>query len=71
VGALQQFTATGIYSDVTSKDITALVGWSSTNMSVATVDVKGLATSIAAGSTDIIATYGSIAGKTNLWVRSE
>jgi uncharacterized protein YjdB len=70
VGAIQQFTATGTYSDGTSRDITAQISWSSSNSRVATVTASGLATTVAAGSADITATYGSISGKTNLWVTS-
>ena len=70
VGAIQQFTATGTYSDGTSRDITLLITWSSSNAGVATVTTTGLATTVSAGSADITATYGSISGKTNLWVTS-
>jgi uncharacterized protein YjdB len=70
VGAIQQFTATGTYSDGMSYAITAQITWSSSNTSVATVSTSGLATTVAAGSTTITATYGSISGNTNLWVTS-
>jgi uncharacterized protein YjdB len=70
VGAIQQFTATGTYSDGTSRDITAQISWSSSNPAVATVTASGLAATVALGSADITATYGSISGKTNLWVTS-
>ncbi len=41
-----QFTAFGIYSDGTTKDITSQVTWTSSNSSVATIDSSGLATTV-------------------------
>jgi hypothetical protein len=59
-GTKPQFTATGIYFDNSSRDITAFVAWSSSNTSVATISssqgTQGLATAIAAGQTTITAT---------------
>ena len=51
-------TATGIYP----------VTWLSSNTSVATVDTKGLATSVSSGTTIITATFGSISASTTLQV---
>ena len=68
VGATQQFTATGTYSDSSTKDLTASVTWDSSNKSVATINSAGLATSVAAGTTTITATSGSIPGNTTLTV---
>src|SRR5579863_3555534 len=44
---VQAFTATGHYSDGTTKDLTTSATWSSTNTGVATVDGTGHATSVA------------------------
>ena len=41
-GATQQFTATGTYSDNTTKDITSQVTWSSSNTAVASINAAGL-----------------------------
>ena len=72
LGTNQQFTATGIFTDNTVQDITTSVEWSSSDTSIATISntegSKGLATSVAAGSTNIIATSGSISGSTTLTV---
>jgi hypothetical protein len=68
VGTTQQFTATGSYSDNTTKNITSSVTWSSSNTGVATISNTGLATSIAAGSTTIKAALASISGSTTLTV---
>ena len=67
-GGAQQFTATGTYSDNSTQNLTSSVTWSSTNASVATIDGAGLATAIAAGSTPIQATSGTITGSTTLAV---
>lgn len=62
-GLTQQFTATGTYSDSTTQDITTSVTWSSSDTGKATVSnaagVKGLATSVAPGTTTITASLGA------------
>ncbi len=63
-----QFTATGTYKDGSSRDLTALVNWASFSVATATISPSGLATGIAAGSTTISASLGSIAGTTKLTV---
>ncbi len=59
-GHTQQFTATGHYSDLSTKDLTASVTWSSSTTSVATVSnttgSKGLALGVGPGSSQIKAT---------------
>ena len=50
------FTVTGKYTDRTTKDVTSIVTWNSTNTAVATVS-GGTATLVAAGKTDVTATY--------------
>ncbi|HRI49101.1 MAG TPA: Ig-like domain-containing protein [Pseudomonadota bacterium] len=59
-GTQQFFTATGIYSDTTQRDLTTMVSWSSSDPTIATVDnstgAKGLVTAVAAGSANITAT---------------
>ncbi|WP_164885316.1 beta strand repeat-containing protein [Geovibrio thiophilus] len=60
----QQFTATGIYTDGSTADITETAVWDSSNGAVATVSntagTKGLASSLSAGSTQITASVGMI-----------
>jgi len=68
VNTTQQFTATGSYSDGSSRDLTALVSWSSSATANATIDANGLATSVAAGSTTITATLGSVTQSTTLTI---
>lgn len=68
VDTAQQFTATGSYSDGSSRDLTALVAWNSSSTTAATVDMNGLATGLAAGTTTISATLNGITGSTLLTV---
>jgi trimeric autotransporter adhesin len=64
VGTLQQFTATGTFSDGSQQDITSSVTWSSSNNSVVSIPAGGLATAHALGSVTISATLGSVSGST-------
>ena len=61
VGSSVQFKATGTYSDSSTKDITTSVAWASSNPSLATiVATTGLATGVAAGTTQITAKQGNV-----------
>jgi hypothetical protein len=71
VGQQQQFTATGTYSDGSHQNLTGSATWTSSAPSVATISSVGLATSVAAGSTTIRATSGSVNGSTGLTVASQ
>ena len=62
LGTLQQFTATGTFSDGTTQDITGTVTWTSSKTSVATITVSGLATARNLGTTTITAASGSVNG---------
>jgi uncharacterized protein YjdB len=68
VHTTQQFTATGSYSDGSSRDLTGLVTWGSSSAAAATIDVNGLLTGVAAGSTTISATLGSVTKSTTITV---
>ncbi len=68
IGFIQQFTATGTYSDGTSFNISKLVTWGWSNGAVVTMDGTGLATAIGAGASIIAATRGSISASTTLTV---
>jgi hypothetical protein len=69
-GTNQQFSATGTFSDNTTQILTTQVVWSSSNTGIAAISSSGLATSIAAGSTTISATSGSISRTSTLSVTS-
>ena len=55
----QQFTATAMYANGNSTDVTAKASWASSKENVATV-VAGLASAKAAGTTDITATLSNV-----------
>jgi len=68
VGATQQFTATGTYSDGSTADVTSSATWTSSSTSVATVSTGGLATAVAAGSATVTAAVGTVTGTAALTV---
>jgi trimeric autotransporter adhesin len=70
IGASKQFVATGTFSDSSTQDITASVGWSSSNAAVAAINSAGLVTSTITGTTKISAILGEITGSTGLTVSS-
>lgn len=70
VGATQQFTATGTYSDGTTANITSKVAWSSSSTAVATINASGLATGVTAGSANISAALSGVTGTAALTVSS-
>ena len=64
----QQFSATGFFNDGSNRDLSSLVGWTSSDTSVATVSKTGIATLLKAGTTTITATSGAISDTTTLIV---
>jgi trimeric autotransporter adhesin len=66
LGTVQQFTATGTFSDQSTQDITGSVTWASSNTSVASIREGGLAAGLALGSLIISASSGSISGSTTV-----
>ena len=70
VGSTTRFTATGIYSDSSTRDLTSSAVWTSTNTAVARVATTGIATAISAGSSLISATVGSVSGSATLTIAS-
>lgn len=79
VGQTQQFTATGAFSDNTTRDMTNFVTWASSNQVVAVIGINtavtpplttpGLARALATGTTVISATSAGISGTTVLTVQ--
>jgi hypothetical protein len=71
-GSTQQFTATGLYTDNSTQDVTAQVTWASSDGAVATVSnaagSNGLATTAGVGSTTVSASGGGVTGETTLTV---
>jgi hypothetical protein len=70
LGASEQFTATGNFSDGSSMDISSLVLWTSSNVAVADFSstTPGLALSSGKGTTTIGATFQSVTTSTSLTV---
>jgi hypothetical protein len=60
-GSTQQYQAIGTYSDSTTHDITTTAVWSSSDTGKATIAANGLATTLAAGPTNISAVVGGVA----------
>jgi hypothetical protein len=71
-GSTQQYTATGLYTDNSTQDVTAQVTWASSDHAVAMVSnatgTKGLAAAAALGSTTVSATSGDVTGEATLTV---
>jgi uncharacterized protein YjdB len=67
-GTTQQFTATGTYTDSSTKDLSSQVTWGSATTSVATISSAGLATALAAGTSTISAMLDGVGGSTVLTV---
>ncbi len=63
-GTTKQFTATGTYTDNSTQDLTAAVTWSAVDGTVVSVSnvagSNGLATGLGVGTTNVIATLGSV-----------
>ena len=70
LGTVQQFTATGTFSDTTTQDITGTVAWTSVPPSVASITVSGLATGKDLGSVTITATSGTISNSVSATVNA-
>lgn len=68
LGSMQQFTATGLFSDGSTQDITSVSLWTSSTPTVAVINQSGLASSASYGQTTIGATFGTSSGSTILSV---
>jgi hypothetical protein len=66
VGAAQNYTANGTYSDTSVKNLTSQVTWSSTNTAAATISSSGYAFVVGTGSTTITASLSGVNGTANL-----
>jgi uncharacterized protein YjdB len=63
-----QFTATGVFTDNSTQDLTSQVVWSSSNANYALISAGGLASGLSAGTTTITASYGNVSGSATLTV---
>ncbi len=71
-GLTLQFTATGIYTDASTQNLTTTATWASSDPTKASISnavgSRGFASSAAVGSTSISATFNGISGSTTLTV---
>src|SRR4051794_10915381 len=67
-GTSLQLTATGMFSDATTMDLSAMVTWSSSAPAIASVNATGLLQGLKVGGTTITAALGAISGTTNATV---
>ena len=63
-----QFTATGVFTDNSTQDLTSQAVWSSSSASYALISAGGLATGLSAGTTTISASYGGVSGSGTLQI---
>jgi trimeric autotransporter adhesin len=63
-----KFSAFGSYNDGSKRNITSQVTWTSSQTSVATISVSGVATALSAGTTTITATSGAATASVTLVV---
>jgi uncharacterized protein YjdB len=70
LGTVQQFTATGTFSDNSMQDITGTVVWSTSPTSVASITASGLATAKDIGTFTVTATSGAISGSVSATVNA-
>jgi hypothetical protein len=72
IGLPRQLTATGMYSDASTQNVTTAANWTSSTPSVATVGpTTGLATSVSLGPTTISAAIGSVSATASLTIVSQ
>lgn len=67
-GTDAQLIATGTYGDATTIDLSAMVKWSSSGPTIATVGETGVMQGVAAGNATITARLGTISGTANATV---
>ena len=67
-GTTEQFTATGTYTDNSTRNLTASVTWNSQSTGVATITAGGSVTAVGAGTSTIQAISGAVVGSTSLTV---
>src|SRR5438270_11878815 len=68
IGATVQFSATATLSNGSSQTVTIQATWSSSNLSVATVNNAGVVSAVGVGESDVIATYLSVSGRLHITI---
>jgi hypothetical protein len=69
LGGTVQLTATGVYANASTQDLTTQVTWASNAPGIATVTAGGLATLVGVGTATITATSGAIVGTAQLSIQ--
>lgn len=67
-GSTLQMAATGSYADGTTKTLTGKVTWSTSDLTIATVNSGGVISALAPGAATISASSGPVSGSTNVTV---
>jgi 6-phosphogluconolactonase (cycloisomerase 2 family) len=68
MGLASQFTATGIMSDGSKRNLSAQVAWSSSNPAIAWMGPGGTVATVRSGTATIMATLNGVSGSTSLTV---
>ena len=68
MGLASQFTATGIMSDGTKRNVSAQAAWSSSNPAVAWMGAGGTVATVRSGTATIMASLNGVSGSTSLTV---
>jgi len=68
LGDVAQFKVVASYSDGSNEDVTDSVTWKTMNTGVATVGASGAVTSVATGTTTVVATKADVSGEASLTV---
>ncbi|HZR66099.1 MAG TPA: Ig-like domain-containing protein [Terriglobales bacterium] len=64
----EQLTATGTYSDKSTKDLTSSVSWSATPTGIVTISAAGMLSATSSGTVSVTATMNSISGSFNVTI---
>ncbi len=67
-GTTSNLTATGVYADGTTKDVTNDASWSSADGAIVAVADNGSVTAVSTGSGQVTASVGDVSGATQLHV---
>lgn len=67
-GTRMQLKATGTFNDGSTRDVTFLTSWNSSNSAIASVSGSGVAAGVSAGTVTATATLGSVSGSTSFTV---
>jgi len=68
VGTTQEFVLTGVFSDGSTEPLSQGVTWTSSASTIATIDLNGVTTGVAAGQSTITATYRGLSSAANVTV---